>query len=221
VLFCCCVVRRVPPHFSIPPENAEVLPGGAVNLTCVAIGSPMPFVRWRLGAVELTPEDNPPIGKNILQLTDVRETVWVSETTSRTPSDLKNTLPTSRTFYSWQTCERRCECQTTSRTSSDLKNIVRPQEHSSDLKNIIRPQEHSSNHKDILQLTDVRETASYTCVATSDLGNIEYDAEVRVKGTASLGTDRLLLFVFVFVFVACLRNNNNTPRLNNINNRAP
>jgi len=92
-------VRRVPPHFSIPPENAEVLPGGAVNLTCVAIGSPMPFVRWRLGAVELTPEDNPPIGKNILQLTDVRE------------------------------------------------------------------------------------TATYTCVAASDLGNIEYDAEVRVKGT--------------------------------------
>jgi len=92
-------VRRVPPHFSIPPENAEVLPGGAVNLTCVAIGSPMPFVRWRLGAVDLTPEDNPPIGKNILQLTDVRE------------------------------------------------------------------------------------TATYTCVAASDLGNIEYDAEVRVKGT--------------------------------------
>lgn len=102
-------VRRVPPHFSIPPENAEVLPGGAVNLTCVAIGSPMPFVRWRLGAVDLTPEDNPPIGKNILQLRDIRE------------------------------------------------------------------------------------TATYTCVATSDLGNIEYDAEVRVKGTAVLGTNRSML----------------------------
>ena len=71
----------------------------------------MPFVRWRLGAVELTPEDSPPIGKNILQLTDVRE------------------------------------------------------------------------------------TATYTCVATSDLGNIEYDAEVRVKGTPTLGTNSSLLFV--------------------------
>jgi len=90
-----------------------VLPGGAVNLTCVAIGSPMPFVRWRLGAVELTPEDNPPIGKNILQLTDVRE------------------------------------------------------------------------------------TATYTCVATSDLGNIEYDAEVRVKGTATLGTNGSSLLLFL------------------------
>jgi len=112
-------VRRVPPHFSIPPENAEVLPGGAVNLTCVAIGSPMPFVRWRLGAVDLTPEDNPPIGKNILQLTDVRE------------------------------------------------------------------------------------TATYTCVATSDLGNIEYDAEVRVKGTALLGTTRSIFFVAITAVLFC------------------
>lgn len=93
------VVRRVPPHFSILPESTEVASGGAVNLTCVAVGSPMPQVKWRLGAVELTPENSVPIGKNVLQLTDVRE------------------------------------------------------------------------------------TATYTCVAASDLGNIEYDAEVRVKGT--------------------------------------
>jgi len=92
------VVRRVPPHFSILPESTEVASGGAVNLTCVAVGSPMPQVKWRLGAVELTPENSVPIGKNVLQLTDVRE------------------------------------------------------------------------------------TATYTCVAASDLGNIEYDAEVRVKG---------------------------------------
>lgn len=66
-------VRRVPPHFSIPPESVEVMPGGAVNITCVAVGSPMPFVKWRLGAVELTPEDNIPIGKNVLMLVDIRE----------------------------------------------------------------------------------------------------------------------------------------------------
>ena len=92
-------VRRVPPHFSILPESSEVASGGSVNLTCVAVGSPMPHVKWRLGAVELTPENALPIGKNVLQLTDVRE------------------------------------------------------------------------------------TATYTCVAASDLGNIEYDAEIRVKGT--------------------------------------
>ena len=49
------------------------MPGGAVNITCVAVGSPMPYVKWRLGAVELTPEDNIPIGKNVLMLTDIRE----------------------------------------------------------------------------------------------------------------------------------------------------
>lgn len=91
-------MRRVPPHFSIPPEGAEVMPGGSLNLTCVAIGSPMPHVKWRLGALELTPEDSQPIGKNVLMLTDIRE------------------------------------------------------------------------------------SATYTCVATSDLGNIESDADVRVKG---------------------------------------
>lgn len=58
----------------------------------------MPYVKWRLGALELTPEDEVPIGKNVLTLNGVRE------------------------------------------------------------------------------------TATYTCVAASDLGNIEADAEVRVKG---------------------------------------
>ena len=72
-LFHLISVRRVPPHFSIPPESVEVMPGGAVNITCVAVGSPMPYVKWRLGAVELTPEDNIPIGKNVLMLTDVKE----------------------------------------------------------------------------------------------------------------------------------------------------
>ena len=95
---CAITVRRVPPHFSILPESTDVMAGGAVNLTCVAVGSPMPHVRWRQGSVDLTPEDQIQVGKNVLMLTDVRE------------------------------------------------------------------------------------TAVYTCVAASDLGNIEYDAEVRVKG---------------------------------------
>ena len=33
----------------------------------------MPYVKWRLGAVELTPEETIPVGKNVLMLTDVRE----------------------------------------------------------------------------------------------------------------------------------------------------
>ncbi|KAM6363998.1 receptor-type tyrosine-protein phosphatase delta isoform 14-T15 [Pluvialis apricaria] len=66
-------VRRVPPRFSIPPTNHEIMPGGNVNITCVAVGSPMPYVKWMLGAEDLTPEDDMPIGRNVLELNDVRQ----------------------------------------------------------------------------------------------------------------------------------------------------
>lgn len=68
-------VRRVPPQFSKPPNPVnEVMLGADLNLTCVAVGSPMPFVKWRKGAVQdLTPEDNLPVGVNNLVLTDIQE----------------------------------------------------------------------------------------------------------------------------------------------------
>ncbi|XP_011638690.1 tyrosine-protein phosphatase Lar isoform X11 [Pogonomyrmex barbatus] len=68
-------VRRVSPSFSIPPPAvSEIMLGGALNLTCVAVGAPMPYVKWRRDpAVDLTPEDNLPVGKNVLILTDIKE----------------------------------------------------------------------------------------------------------------------------------------------------
>ncbi|XP_031666146.1 receptor-type tyrosine-protein phosphatase F isoform X9 [Oncorhynchus kisutch] len=66
-------VRRVPPRFSIPPTNHEVMPGGSVNLTCVAVGSPMPYVKWIMGEIELTKEDEMPIGRNVLEVTNIKE----------------------------------------------------------------------------------------------------------------------------------------------------
>ena len=66
-------VRRVPPRFSIPPADSEIMPGGSVNITCVAVGSPMPYVKWMLGTEDLTPEDDMPIGRNVLELGDVRQ----------------------------------------------------------------------------------------------------------------------------------------------------
>uniref|UniRef100_A0A8C7ZAW7 Receptor-type tyrosine-protein phosphatase F n=1 Tax=Oryzias sinensis TaxID=183150 RepID=A0A8C7ZAW7_9TELE len=67
------IVRRVPPRFSIPPSNQEVMPGGSVNLTCVAVGSPMPYVKWMKGEVELTKEEDMPLGRNVLEVTNIRE----------------------------------------------------------------------------------------------------------------------------------------------------
>ncbi|XP_075341717.1 receptor-type tyrosine-protein phosphatase S isoform X6 [Odontesthes bonariensis] len=66
-------VRRVPPRFSIPPTSQEIMPGGSVNITCVAVGSPMPYVKWMLNAEDLTPEDEMPVGRNVLELSSVHE----------------------------------------------------------------------------------------------------------------------------------------------------
>ncbi|XP_061540305.1 receptor-type tyrosine-protein phosphatase S isoform X4 [Phycodurus eques] len=66
-------VRRVPPRFSIPPTSQEIMPGGSVNITCVAVGSPMPYVKWMLNSEDLTPEDEMPVGRNVLELSGVRE----------------------------------------------------------------------------------------------------------------------------------------------------
>uniref|UniRef100_A0A672RWP0 Receptor-type tyrosine-protein phosphatase F n=1 Tax=Sinocyclocheilus grahami TaxID=75366 RepID=A0A672RWP0_SINGR len=66
-------VRRVPPRFSIPPTNHEVMPGGSVNLTCVAVGAPMPYVKWMTGEVELTKDEEMPVGRNVLELTNIRQ----------------------------------------------------------------------------------------------------------------------------------------------------
>ncbi|NP_001081987.1 protein tyrosine phosphatase receptor type F L homeolog precursor [Xenopus laevis] len=66
-------VRRVAPRFSIPPSNHEVMPGGSVNLTCVAVGAPMPYVKWMAGLEELTKEDEMPVGRNGLELTNIKD----------------------------------------------------------------------------------------------------------------------------------------------------
>uniref|UniRef100_A0A8C4W0U1 Receptor-type tyrosine-protein phosphatase S n=1 Tax=Gopherus evgoodei TaxID=1825980 RepID=A0A8C4W0U1_9SAUR len=65
--------RRVAPRFSILPVSHEIMPGGNINITCVAVGSPMPYVKWMQGAEDLTPEDDMPVGRNVLELTDVKD----------------------------------------------------------------------------------------------------------------------------------------------------
>lgn len=92
--------RIVPPYFSIPPERLyELMPGGDLNLTCVAVGSPMPYVSWRKGSIELNTE-NIPIGKNVLRLTDMQESVNYTcvasskyGTVNRTTSVIVRSLP--------------------------------------------------------------------------------------------------------------------------------
>lgn len=66
--------RRVPPTFSrLPEPTNEIMLGGNISLECVAVGSPMPFVRWRSGVTDLTPDDQTPVGKNVLELTNIQQ----------------------------------------------------------------------------------------------------------------------------------------------------
>jgi receptor-type tyrosine-protein phosphatase F len=67
-------VRRVPPQFSRPPEPVnEVMLGSNLTLTCVAVGSPMPLVKWRKGLdQDITLDSNIPVGRNILELTNIQ-----------------------------------------------------------------------------------------------------------------------------------------------------
>ncbi|PAV71226.1 hypothetical protein WR25_01145 [Diploscapter pachys] len=67
-------VRRVPPYFSYKLEKLyRVAQGGSINLTCVAVGYPMPRVFWRKPGQTVNLDDSisAPIGKNLLTLTNV------------------------------------------------------------------------------------------------------------------------------------------------------
>uniref|UniRef100_A0A1I8IJX6 protein-tyrosine-phosphatase n=1 Tax=Macrostomum lignano TaxID=282301 RepID=A0A1I8IJX6_9PLAT len=67
-------VRKISPHFSTRPSSMEVPAGSNVNLTCVAVGAPMPRVQWfdskgtDLGSNEPGKQQ---IGRFVLMLTDV------------------------------------------------------------------------------------------------------------------------------------------------------
>ncbi|CAH1797991.1 unnamed protein product, partial [Owenia fusiformis] len=70
-------VRRVPPYFTIKPVDVRVEKGGDVSIDCVASGSPMPYVKWFKGDIQLTPEFEVQLGRNVLTMTDAQEDATV------------------------------------------------------------------------------------------------------------------------------------------------
>ena len=85
-------VRRVPPYFSMPLQSVyEVKPGSSLNITCVAGGSPMPYVKWRKGLEDLEPEHSLPIGRNILVLEDIQESANYTCVASSKLGQIENT----------------------------------------------------------------------------------------------------------------------------------
>ena len=48
MLFFFSAVRRILPQFTEKPKPVyEVMPGQSLNITCVANGSPTPYVQWK------------------------------------------------------------------------------------------------------------------------------------------------------------------------------
>nr|AAB91460.1 receptor tyrosine phosphatase [Hirudo medicinalis] len=66
--------RRIPPHFSALPDNAEVVHGGSLNLTCIASGSPEPFIMWKRNNLDLSHRsNNHSHGTGVLRLEGITE----------------------------------------------------------------------------------------------------------------------------------------------------
>lgn len=85
-------MRRVPPYFSLPFQPIyEVKPGSSLNITCMAGGSPMPYVKWRKGLEDLEPEHSLPIGRNILVLEDIQESANYTCVASSKLGQVENT----------------------------------------------------------------------------------------------------------------------------------
>ena len=69
-------VRRVPPQFTIRPESEyRVMRGSDLEVTCVAVGSPMPHVKWRKCSEDVSTNSDlrAKIGKNVLRLGNIQE----------------------------------------------------------------------------------------------------------------------------------------------------
>lgn len=78
-----------------------------MNLSCTAVGYPMPSVYWRTGVTDLDSPEAAPIGRNVLLLTDVRESKNV---TCVAASSLGNIEFTSQILVKGRVC-----CQILSR----------------------------------------------------------------------------------------------------------
>ncbi len=75
-------MRQIPPAFTRRPKGLyRVGRGQALNITCVAVGYPMPRVYWKSGANRIRPPSlmaADPIGKNVLKLPSVQSSLELS-----------------------------------------------------------------------------------------------------------------------------------------------
>jgi receptor-type tyrosine-protein phosphatase F len=103
-------VRRVPPYFTLKLQKLyRVGIGTSLNLTCVAVGYPMPRVFWKRQSDDsyLNNPKTAPIGKNVLTLTNIENSenytcIAVSDLgniETSTTVEAKEILPPPRSFH--------------------------------------------------------------------------------------------------------------------------
>lgn len=66
-------VQEDPPRFIASPSDQEVELGGSTRLTCEAVGSPVPYIKWMRGPVDLNKKDEMPQGRNVLEVINIRK----------------------------------------------------------------------------------------------------------------------------------------------------
>ena len=91
--------------------------GSGLNITCVAVGSPMPYVKWKKGDEDLNPNVQPSIGKNVLTLNSIQN----SETYTCVAASKWGVIE-SKTIVRVQTLPRAPEnLKATERTATSVK----------------------------------------------------------------------------------------------------
>ncbi|XP_053186731.1 receptor-type tyrosine-protein phosphatase F-like [Scomber japonicus] len=183
--------RRVPPRFSIPPTNQEVILGGSVNLTCVAVGSPMPYVKWMNGGVDLTKEEEMPIGRNVLEVTNIQESanytcvaispLGMIEATAQVtvkglPSFVKS--PEDQTGFSGGVAS--FVCQAAGEPKPRITWMKNGEKVSSQHFEVIEFDDGSGSVLRIEPLRTDRDGAIYECTATNSAGEISTSAKLTV-----------------------------------------
>ncbi|XP_059165296.1 receptor-type tyrosine-protein phosphatase F-like [Physella acuta] len=196
--------EKVIPEFVVVPSDVSIGPGGDVNLTCEAAGPTMPFVRWMDGAVELTGNDDLPLGFSVLTLIDVMTSanytceafldhgkithlvqviVKADETVPQTPSGFRIVkIDDTSVALTWDSQDANCsyivEYHVGSRGDDSRYNLSK-----------------SGIYKTSLTITDLKPNTNYTfrVVAVNVMGRSWPSHPIQVKTGKKVNSERTIL----------------------------
>ncbi|XP_066269746.1 uncharacterized protein [Branchiostoma lanceolatum] len=178
-------VRRVPPRFNIIPEDVEVNLGDNINLTCAAIGPPVPFVQWLKDNKDLS-DKTALSGRNILRLENVVESanytcfasspLGVIEHTVLVTVKVRRIPPRLIIIPEAALVNRGDNINLTCVAIGSPVPFVQWQKGNENLS-----EKSSQKERNILRLENVVKSANYTCAASNPFGSDVNTAQVIVE----------------------------------------